>query len=321
VFKGYVQSMTKMDAKGVPINDVLEYVGDLRMESKKFVVILPTKRACTEAFNKLYGYLHVNNDTASEKKHRNDCKWLLVRDQFLELTYVDQSWHPKAAYLPETMTSVFGQTFMSQDLYGDSVSSIELSNGRIVFVDTIRHIETLFAEGNIILEAEEALNTKAVNAISEVVLTDTSSYVSGNGYLKCVPVTTSSISRVALSVPIPRVRPGHYRILVDIIPPSIEDSTDARTNKLSFRVSTVDTTKQDIVAKEMLVLNGAVTNPATLTRITVAENYYFPYVGVFRKPGQRPIEALRIDNLALISQVSIHDRTFRIDKIILERVD
>lgn len=318
-FRESVQSLSTVDARGVPSNEVLENIGNLSMESSNFVVVIPTKRACTDAFNKLYGYLHVNNDTASEKKHRRDSHWLLVRDQIVDQKVVN--WYPEKPYLLETMTSAFGQTYKSQDLYEDSVSSMDLSNGRIVFVDTIRHLDSIFAEGDITIEAEEVLNPKKTNSVTMVVLTDTSSYVSGKGYLKCEPTTISDIQRVSLYVPVPRVRPGHYRILVDIVPPSIEDSTDLRTNNLNFRVYTVDTTKQGIVAKETAVLSGAVSKPATLTRITVAENYYFPYVGIFRIPGQTPIEVVRIDNNARRNETSIHDRTFRIDKIILERID
>lgn len=321
VFKEYLQHFIKDDGKGGIYNVVTRNLSDLFNENSIYIVIVPTNRACSEAVDKLYSILHVTDDTITMKKLMDDCKWLTVRNQFIYIGYLAYYWYTRSTSLPDSMKSTFEQTFHSKDIYEDSVSTINLSNGRIIFVDTIRHLDKLFVQGDHVIEAEKAVHVKGISAEKEIVLPDTAASVSRMGYLKCMPIGSSNFTKSGLSVYVPNMRPGRYSIFVDIVPANYEDSTDVRPNKLSFYVSSADTTSKSVVAKETLMLKNVVTNPTAPTRVTVAENYFFPYVGIFREPGKTPLEGIKILNEVLTTQTESFDRTFRIDKVIFERVD
>ncbi|OPZ98792.1 MAG: hypothetical protein BWY72_00664 [Bacteroidetes bacterium ADurb.Bin416] len=128
--------------------------------------------------------------------------------------------------------------------------------------------------------------------------------------------STRVVAYVALFVPDLYVRP--YNVYAVIVPTCYEDSADNRPNKIT---TVFGVEKPSGLMSGRVTNNNMVTNGTDTTKLLVAEKYQMPYIEVVRNPALGPMEHVRIQNAAKISEVGTYDRTIRIDCLIFEPVD
>jgi hypothetical protein len=155
---------------------------------------------------------------------------------------------------------------------------------------------------------------------------------SRNNYIYCKPTSTSALSPLTVTFPIPNTLSTKYNIYAVFIPTVITDTTDKRPYKLEFSISLNANTAAPLYTKLNVPKN--VTDSISITKLLLAKNYEFLTTNLISSGGgiaatKTPKEAttpitigLKIKNIAGTTPAEIKNfnRGMRIDCLILEPV-
>jgi hypothetical protein len=323
VFRSYVREMNRTTSNGKVKNDVLAYLGDLDNEDEWFVAIVPSDSACSKAYQNVSPLLSTPVDRGGITQQENDTKWIILREQFIRCAADSVKWQDNGYTInqPDTMNTTFWGSYVEKDLLTTTDSIIHLSNGLILCVNSIPRFDSTKLKETTVYEAENALKIKKANSKQVIEVGKGNLPVSGGAYLKNMPdglalTSTIVVAYVALFVPDLYVRP--YNVYAVIVPTCYEDSADNRPNKIT---TVFGVEKPSGLMSGRVTNNNMVTNGTDTTKLLVAEKYQMPYIEVVRNPALGPMEHVRIQNAAKISEVGTYDRTIRIDCLIFEPVD
>jgi hypothetical protein len=314
-FRAYVRSMLSEDDNGNTVNDVLRYLGQLNNEDYDCTAIIPDDAACEEAFNLLYSKFSTAKENADSSKLIENIKWRIVRDQF---------FNPSIKQLPVNgiINSTFGIPYDARILLKEEniVSLNNFSNGSVIFVRSLNMLDSMVLNKTKKIECENNYYRNSINCdLNTISVNDVKYDISGNQYLKCIPISTSNLAKISVSYGIQDLIPGKYNIYAYTVPACIEDTIDKKPNKLNFYITHDDGLSINVINKNLL--SNFVTDSTSTTKIKLAENYTIPVVYYQHDPLKVPNEKLRIENAVFISQLKTFNRVFRIDCLVFERIE
>lgn len=282
----------------------------LTNEFNEFTLIIPENKTCDSAFKMLLPNYNVYNSLRGLDEQVENTKWVLIRNQIFDQLI---PLHEQTKY-----RTSFGQLMDYTSIVNYSINQMELSNGRIFFVNHLKQFDYIKQRESIKIEAENQDLIKNTNSTLEVVKKINDSIISGSEYLKVTSTSNTNISKVSLTMPIINLIPGNYKIYAVIIPDNYENSSDLRDNKLNFYISYID--KNGVVKLNEVLKKDVAIKSQTPVKVELSNNFHIPFVSSINNFQNSVIENVKIENAALVSENAIFKRSFCIDCIIFEPI-
>ena len=337
LMKTYVNSHAKTTfnpATGnyVTTNDLLDQLSFINNEDSLYSAIIPSDAAWKDAYSKIYPYcIGAPIDTATDS-HDEATKFAIIQNNFyrgnLNISLPDSVYTATSGYQLKSAASI---------LEGAQISGF--SNGTCYTVDQLKMYNPEYWNKEIRVEAEKSNAGRTTSNYSATPVSSSGSGfdISQGIYLRLDPTSSSTITKLNVTFPIPNTFSTKYNIYCVIVPASIIDSTDKRPNKVRFYLSYVNSAgikvyNASIDANNQVQLptkSSAVftTTPSMQTqKLLVASGFQFPYCNFVSSLGYNssvlPTVSLKVENAVGVtaSDLQNFNRTLRIDCIILEPV-
>jgi uncharacterized surface protein with fasciclin (FAS1) repeats len=319
-----------VDSVFMTTNQMLTYLGDMDIEDSIYTLLLPSNQAWTEAYQRVLPYYKtLLKDGGTEAQIKNT-KWSIAR----ELVFRG------ALTLPlnkSSLQNTYGHTLSNPDSLFMNSQWVKLSNGNAYITDQWRFKGLETWNQVIRVEAEDNQdNTRQTSNYSISVNSSlgTGFNASNDKYITCEPLTSSSISKLFVTFPIPNTLSTKYNIYVVFVPTAAVDTSDHRPYKVNFYLTYINAAGK-VVSNQKMGSTGT-TSPNQMTKMLVAENFEFPYCNIVGKDDmvnatKTAISTttqsyttvfLKVENAAGVtsSELANFNRRIRIDCILLEPV-
>lgn len=316
-----------IDSFFVTTNQILSYLGYLNLEDSIYTAILPDNAAWIDAYNRISPYFVTKETDGGVVTQRANTLWNMVHDLFF--------WgHINTPTGDSILVSTNWNQLTNPDSLFMNSEKFILSNGYAYKTSKLYHkpIDSWCKE--IRVEAENSFGgrTSTNYEITTMSSLGTKFNLSRNAYINCRPTSTSALSPLTLTFPIPNTLSTKYNIYAVFVPTVITDTTDKRPCKLEFSLSLNANASAPSYTK--LVVANNLTDPLNMTKMLLLSNYEFTTTNLINIAGgvnakipqgdlTPPITiGLKIKNLGGTSpaEVKNFNRALRIDCIILEPV-
>lgn len=259
-----------IDSFFIYTNRVRNLLGYFNVEDSIYTSILPDNQAWIEAYNRILPYFKTKAADGGEAVQRYNTQWTMVQDLFF--------WD--RINLPITdsiITSTSWNKLTNPDSLFMNAEKITLSNGFAYKTSKLNHKPKDSWCKEIRVEAENALSGRAslnydVTSFSSL---GTKFNLSRNSYIYCRATSTSALSQLTMTFPIPNTLSTKYNIYAVFVPTVVTDSTDKRPYKvecsLSYNVNAA--VNQQLFTKFVLPTN--VTDSVKVTKLLIAKDFEF----------------------------------------------
>lgn len=314
-------------------NPILDKIGAVNDEDSVFTALLPNNAGWAKAFNRIKsGYKTYGLGAAdSTRKYTQNA---LVQNLMFKTSLADTTGIA-------SLTSTTGAVISKPGYLFTGSQRSELSNGYVYVTDSLRYKAADTYQRPIVVEAENSTYGRSYSTAFATLNVQTSlgtaftGQVSNDKYLVVVPTTPNDVDTVTF--PIPNTLSGKYRIYCVFVPTNISDATTAKTNKVKFFFSYMDSqANAPKQVKDAAIIVGnkiATTATATAATFTTKANqitkmlvteYTFPYCNLYNPamPTSSITTRLKVVNASkIVDEIKgFSDRTMRIDCIVLEAV-
>jgi len=264
-----------IDSFFITTNQILNSLGNFNLEDSIYTSILPNNAAWIDAYNRISPYYKTKAIDGGAVAQRTNTLWSIVRDLFF-WGRIDVPTN-KAKLVSTNWT-----TLKNPDSLFLNAQKKVLSNG---YAYTTSKLQQKAADSwckEIRVEAENAFSGRipANYTVTTNSSLGTKFNVSNNAYVYCNPTSTSALSPLTMTFPIPNTLSTKYNIYVVFIPSVITDTTDKRPYKVDFYMSNninlatnVNGPQPTFGAK--MNATSIVTDPLNVTKVLVAKNYEF----------------------------------------------
>jgi len=313
-------------------NKALTYLAQFKTEDSIYTAILPNNAAWVEAYNRILPYYTTLSKDGGVTTQIANTKWTLIQDLFFK----GKKTLPIAE---DTLFSTYGHAFSNPTRLFTGAQVNEMSNGISYVTSQLQNNATESWFKEIRVEAEDASNGRTTSnyAATSVSSIGTGFNISKGYYVRLVPMTSSSISKVFVTFPIPNTLSAKYDIYCVFVPTSIVDPTDVRPNKVQFYLSYINS-EGTTVTNASIDVNNKVQLPSSTSYIftttptlqpqemLVVSGFQFPYSNLVKRAdyisGLLSTVSLKVQNAGSPADESAKkvNRTLRIDYIILKPV-
>lgn len=317
-----------IDSFFITTNKMLDYLGDLNKEDSIYTSILPDNAAWTEAYSRILPYFKTKVTDGGVETQRRNTLWTMVHDLFFR-GRID------TPVTDSIKTTTNWNVLTNPDSIFMNSEKIELSNGYGYKTSKLNHKPKDSWCKEIRIEAENAFSgrTSANYTVTALSSLGTQFSLSRNAYIHCLTTSTSALSQLTVTFPIPNTLSTKYNIYAVFVPTAVTDTTDKRPYKVECSISyNINmSVPQQLFTK--FVLTNNITDSTHVTKMLIAKNYEFPttniagmrgLVGAVTPQGlTSPTNiGLKIRNIVgtSASDKKNFNRDMRIDCIILEPV-
>jgi len=309
-------------------NIVFDRLAALNSEDSIYTAILPDNNAWSEAYNRIIPFYKTLDKDGGVAKQKEKTKLTLISDLFFK----DKKTIPIAE---DSLESTGGTSFANPERLFGNAQLTEMSNGLSYVTGQLKNtaVESWFKEIRIEAEWTSYGRSTSNYAASPVSSIGTGFKVSNGYYISLVPTTSSNISKVFVSFPIPKTLSAKYNIYCVFLPGKIVDETDTKPNKVKFYLSYIN--NAGVQVKEAAIdVNNIVqspsatpaiftTDPTMIHKMLVAKDFEFAFCNSdfnLLDPTKPITVSLKVENAAKTTEATLFNRTLRIDCIILEPV-
>lgn len=316
-------------------NPILDKIGAIQDEDSVFTAILPNNIGWNRAFDRIKsGYKTYGLGAADST--RKYTKNAMVQNLMFKTSVADTTGIA-------SLTTTTGSVISKPGYLFTASQKAELSNGYAYVTDSLRFKAADSYQRPIVVEAENSTYGRSYSTalatlnVQTSLGTQFSGMVSNDKYLVVVPTTVNDNSPDTVTFPIPNTLSGKYRIYCVFLPTNIGEVSSAKTNKVKFLFSYMDSQNNaPVFVKDRAIVTGnKIATAATsapviyttkvnqITKMLVTE-YTFPYCNLYNTslPTSSITTRLKVISASkIVDEVKgLSDRTMRIDCIILEAV-
>jgi len=308
-------------------NIVFDRLAALNTEDSIYTAILPDNNAWSEAYSRIFPFYKTQVKDGGIAKQVEKTKLTLISDLFFK----GRKTLPIAE---DSLESTGGTNFANPDRLFSNAQLTEMSNGLGFVTGQLKNtaVESWYKE--IRIEAEWTWYGRATSnyAASQISSIGTGYKVSGGNYISLVPTTSSNISKVFVTFPIPGSLSAKYNIYCVFVPGNIVDVTDTKPNKVKFYLSYINNAGVQVKDAAIDINNTVLTptatpaifttDPTMIHKMLVAKDFEFAFCNSDYNPADptKPITvSLKVENAVRTTETTFN-RTMRIDCIILEPV-
>lgn len=317
-------------------NRILTSLGSLDQEDSIYTSILPDNAAWIDVYNRISPYFKTKPTDGGIATQYANTLWSIMNNLIfwgrVQLPYAGTHLYTTNR---DKLTNV-------DSLFMDSEKMI-LSNGYAFKTSKLNYKPNETWCKEIRVEAEYAVNTirglKQNYDLSSYSSLGTGFNVSNNSYLFCKANSTSELSALSLTIPIPNTLSTKYNIYVVFLPAYITDTLDKRPYKLEFYMTynsyiannapSPNTVMPTFTAKMPVLSN--ITDTMNVTKMLIAKDFEFTTTnlsgenGLIRAKTPKDMTSnvtvgLKIRNISKYAERKNFSRDMRIDCIILEPV-
>lgn len=317
-----------IDSFFITTNKVRDYLGYFNLEDSIYTSLLPDNAAWIDAYNRIAPYFKTKPADGGAFTQRYNTQWTLVHDLFF--------WGRINTPVSDSiMISTNRNVLTNPDSLFMNTEKIILSNGFGYKTSKLYHKPQDSWCKEIRIEAEYAFGGRAsanynINSLSSL---GTKFNLSKNSYIHCQSTSTSALSQLTVTFPIPNTLSTKYNIYAVFVPTVITDTTDKRPFKVECSISyNVNMgINQQLYTKFVLAKN--VTDSLQVTKLLIAKDYEFPTTNISN--GRGLLGATFTQGLTSVTNIGLKiknivgtsaadkknfNRDMRIDCIILEPV-
>ncbi len=316
-------------------NKILTQLGPVNNELDFFTAILPTNKAWNEAYQKLFPYYKSVDHVVDNKNVANGdslqierTKWNIIRDFLFYGVQVPPTGK-------DSLISQSGTIFRNPDYLFEGATPYLMSNGYSYVTDKLNNKPEESWFGEVRVEAENdayTLRTKTNCDLKAISSIGTSISASNNRFLRLENLSTSQLSKVSVTFPVPNTLAGlKYNVYCVFVPTTVIDLLDSRPYLLNFYLTyqtgiTINNKGEykKVTVDKKLTPAVSATDPDKVTKLLVAENVEFPYCDLLETSDYKnEINVfLKVENAATTTdeRKGLYSRNIAIDCIILEPV-
>lgn len=303
------------DSVSNDVNWIFELYGDLDLEDSIYTALFLDNQAWSSAYDSIVSYYKsFREDSIAIQKYftqKTIVKDLFYRGELTNITMFDSIRSTSGFVLHNPMEIFEGAT------------QKQVSNGTVYEVNkyNIKASDSFLKEIRIEAENKEAIGNNDNCNIHRESVFSSDFRVSNKQYISVEPTTTSALSKIRIDFNIEGTLATAYNIYVQFVPTSIQDTTDHRPFKAKYYMSYIDENQKEVsILRNKLVPDIEETNPDSLTKVLVAENFKFPYCD-FSLDEEEPVSViLRVQNDVSTRETANYSREMKIDCVILEPV-
>jgi hypothetical protein len=313
-------------------NYILDTIAHLKVEDSLYTAILPDNNAWKTAYDQAFTYFNMLPKDGGIKAQVSNTRKAIINDLFFNGKY----------YTAQPKDSIYSTYFMNKfknpTRLFDGAQMYEMSNGLSYVTSQLKADPKETWLQDIRIEAEDTYWGRITTnyTASRLSSVGTSFSVSRKSYLGLTDASLSSLSKLAVTFPLPGTLSGKYNIYCVFVPTKIVDANDTKPFKVKFYLSYVNSAKTQVnfaaIDANHKVLTPTstaatfITNPNAVDEMLVAENFQFPYANLLDWRSQEFPKnisvVLKVENATpktALEQVS-YNRNLRIDCIILKPV-
>lgn len=302
----------KTDENGKSQNLVLNTIGRLDLEDSIYTAIFPTNKAWLSSYNIIKEYYKVRQTDGTVTTN-----WAVASQAIVLNTVFRQKINPFAL---DSVFSTIGNVFKNPGRLFENATPVSASNGQIYLTDSLMFQPQEGWHNEIRIEAEETYyGRSSTNANVYFRSSEGTKYsTSSRRYIVVDPTTSSNISKIAVTFPIPNTLSAKYKIYCVFVPENIADENSKRTFVASFFLDYMNSSGA-IVRNQPLAANVE-TKVDEVTKVYVGE-IKFPFCSIYNGSNSDIQVKLKVENAVRTNQTTTKSRSMRIDCIILEPVD
>lgn len=317
-----------IDSFFITTNRVRDYLGYFNMEDSIYTSILPDNQAWIDAYNRILPYFKTKPTDGGEAVQRYNTHWTMVQDLFF--------WDRIDLPISDSIiTSTNWNKLTNPDSLFMGAEKMILSNGYAYKTNKLYHKSKDSWCKEIRIEAENASSGRAGQNYDITSFSSLGSKfnLSRNSYIYCRATSTSALSQLAVTFPIPNTLSTKYNIYAVFVPTVVTDSTDKRPYKvecsLSYNMNA--SVAQQLFTKFVLANN--ITDSVNVTKMLIAKDFEFATTNIAGLKGLVGAKVpqgltsptnigLKIRNIVSTSAADKKNfnRDMRIDCILLEPV-
>jgi len=262
-----------IDSFFITTNQVLSYLGDFDKEDSIYTSILPDNAAWNDAYNRISPYFKTKTTDGGAAVQRYNTQWTIVHDLFF--------WgRINTPVADSIITSTNWNKLTNPDSLFMNAEKMILSNGYAYKTSKLNYKPKDSWCKEIRVEAENVSGgRKSENfEISSISSLGTKFNLSRNAYIYCKPTSTSALSPLSITFPIPNTLSTKYNIYVVFVPTVITDTTDKRPYKVNLFLSTNANAAAPTYTQ--VGASNQQTDPLNVTKMLVVKNYEFPTTNI-----------------------------------------
>ncbi len=305
-FRSYIRGFESRSLTDINSYSYILRTVNFNDEKRYYTVIVPTDKACLDAYNKIFPHCKAHESNGGEAAQIRNTKYIIVRDQFYSGTIKNP--------VEGSIFTAFGNKYeYSDEISNDSISSLNLSNGKIIFVNRLGKFDYLDNKDDLVFETEKTSLYGSNIELKKI----SGNEFSGGEYLDIAPSNFSSNMLQYIHFRLSKLTPGAYNIYVTLVPPSYEDSTNLKSNKLCFYINYLDSNGKEVYIdfpKEVVYKDR---KPL---KVLIAENFTFSFISVGYFNYRNSLELIGVQNKMLNTETEKYDKNIRIDCINIEPV-
>jgi len=313
-------------------NKALTYLGKFKTEDSIYTAILPTNAAWKEAYNRIFPFFNTLSKDGGVNAQIKNTKWTLIQDLFFR----GKQTLPIAG---DSLYSTYGHGFANPNRLFNGAQVTEMSNGLSYVTNQLMSNSTDSWFKEIRVEAENSRDGRITSNYNGTTVSNigTGYNISKGNYLRLDPTTTSSLSKLFVSFPIPNTLSAKYNIYCVFVPASIVDTADHRPYQVQFFLSYTNELGVPVLNAAVDVNNTVQLPPKTSYTFTttpsnqpqkmlVVSGFQFPFCNLVNRrdyiSSLLSTVTLKVQNAGTPANETAKkvNRTLRIDCIILEPV-
>lgn len=293
-------------------NELLTNIAaSLKLETMEYTVLIPDDQLWNETINHLMQFYPPSTDPLQIAFRLDNVKKIILKDLFIK--------GRKSTLLNDTLflTSLGNELVNPAEIFGNGLLIIKLSNGNILKISKLNHLNTTAKEVRV--EAENPINRSYSNCtvVSKTKISTLGFPISNNAYADVFPLTTSSLQKVWVQYSIQNLLPGKYNIYVVFVPSYIEDTTKALPYLVNFYLTFPNLNG---ATQSNVVSTNVVTNPKTISKILVQSDFVVNFFDMGLAGATNPLIKVRVENAAKSNQTTLYNREILTDCILFEPV-
>lgn len=322
-----------IDSVFINTNLILKTLGSFDKEDSIYTSILPDNAAWIDAYNRIFPYFKTKTTDGGALVQHLNTQWSIIRDLFF--------WGRIDTPVTDSVKfSTSWNKLTNPDSLFMNAEKMILSNGFAYKTSKLHHksIDSWCKEIRVEAERANDKNTRLKENFSLLPYSSlgTNFNVSNANYLYCKSLSTSDLSPLSVTFPIPNTLSTKYNIYVVFVPTVITDTTDKRPCKLEFyltynvNLASVSLGPLPTYSAKLAVTNN-ITDPLNMTKMLIAKDFEFTTTNLsgggdlFQATTPQGLTSpinigLKIKNIAKNAEKKTFNRDMRIDCIILEPV-
>jgi len=313
-------------------NKALSYLGKFKTEDSTYTAIIPDNAAWIEAYNRILPYYNTLAKDGGASTQMQNTKWTLIQDLFFR-------GKQSLPVVKDTLFSTYGHGFANPNRLFTGSQVTDLSNGLGYVTSQLQSNATDSWFKEIRVEAEDSRYGRLTSNYSASTVSGigTGFNISQRNYLRLDPSTTSSLSKLFVTFPIPNTLSAKYNIYCVFVPSSVVDTADHRPYQVQFFLSYTNNLGAPVVNATVDVNNTVqlptktsytfTTTPSNQPqKMLVVSGFQFPFCNLVNRidyiSSLLANVTLKVQNAGTPANETLKkvDRTLRIDCIILEPV-